>query len=61
MTRLVFGLALLGLAAVAVVAVTRKNNEQPTAEPDAPQPVPLGCPRLVPAAVPLYYAQFSLN
>jgi hypothetical protein len=63
MVRLVsvFGIAFLTLAAVAVVAASRKQTEEPAAEPDAPEPVRATRPRLYPAAAPSYYAQFSLN
>jgi hypothetical protein len=63
MVRLVavFGLAFVTVAAVAVVATSRKKREEPAVEPDAREPVRAIGPRLYPAGVPSYHAQFSLN
>jgi hypothetical protein len=63
MVRLVsvFGIAFLTLAAVAVVAASRKQNEELAAEPDDSVPARAIRPRLYPAALPSYHAQFSLN
>jgi hypothetical protein len=57
-----FGIALLAVAAVALVATSTKKTEEPAAESDSlvrNNPTPAA--RLILAGIPSYYTQFSLN